>query len=33
MGFMIKRTYKPKQQNIVKLKNYLKKMYNKKVKK
>lgn len=30
---MIKRTYKPKQQNIVKLKNYLKKMYNKKVKK
>jgi len=30
---MIKRTYKPKQHNIVKLKNYLKKMYNKKVKK
>jgi len=30
---MIKRTYKPKQQNIVKLKNYLKRMYNKNIKK
>ncbi len=30
---MIKRKYKPKQQNVVKLKNYLKKIYNKNVKK
>ena len=30
---MIKRTYKPKQQNIVKLKNYLQRMYNKNIKK
>jgi len=32
---MIKKTrkYKPKEQNIVKLKNYLKKIYNKNVKK
>ena len=31
---MIKvRTYKPKQQNIVKLKNYLERMYNKNIKK
>lgn len=30
---MIKKKYKPKQQNIVKLKNYLERMYNKNVKK
>ena len=30
---MIKRKYKPKQQNVVKLKNYLKKIYNKNTKK
>ena len=30
---MIKKKYKPKQQNVVKLKNYLEKIYNKNVKK
>jgi len=33
MGTIIKVRYKPKQQNIVKLRNYLEKMYNKNAKK